>query len=277
MIKLAFLWNFDKAPIIYDYWRDGLRAAIEEIGKEHDVDIYLGVDCDSVEDEYDALLFWTDSNDPIIGKFTNYSGKKGIILTTDPQDIDNLKRLDTVFCESKPVYEAVRAHGIHAVKAFGTDTDFYKPNEEIKKNLEYFYPATFSPWKRQRDIAHLGKKLWCIGTVQPDGQEDLEACKATDVHIAEGYFKSEYIRDCYQRAKHVIIPAVHGSERTVLEAMATDILPEVTNPQNVRTRSYVDDYLNISVKDEEVNSPRQFVERFYNHRLYAQKIVGGLS
>ena len=268
-MKIAFIWWWDMAEQFYPYWRDGLRAAIEHIGKDNDVDFYLGTK--PPEEEYDAILFWGDSNCPFFRHLPNYHAKKGIILTTNPHNIDNLKGLDVVFCESTPVYEAVRLHGIHAVKAFGTDTDFFTPDESVKKDIPYFYPATFSPWKRQRDIAHLGKELYCVGTVQPDGQEDLQACLDNGVNVAQGYFQVKEIRNLYRRAKNVIIPAVHGSERTVLEAMSSGIHPKVTNPSNVRTRSYIE--------EQEISglSDREFVVKNYNPAQYAEKILKGFS
>ena len=272
-MRMAFIWNYDKAHEIYDYWRDGLKRAIEIIGRENDVDVFLGRDYLNMEDIYDCQLYWTDSNDPIFQTIEKYKGKKGIILTTDPQNFDNLKKLDVVFCESQPVKEQVRAQGLKAVKAFATDTDFYMPDLKKEKDMEYFYPATFSPWKLQRDIAHLGDKLWCIGTVQPDGLEDLQACEQNNVNIAKGYFKAEYIRDCYQRAKKVPIPAIHGSERTVLEAMACNIVPDVTNVQNIRTRSYIEEYANAS----RYITPRDFVLGEYSPKKYAEKLLYHLS
>ena len=79
--------------------------------------------------------------------------------------------------------------------------NFFTPDETVKKDLEYFYPATFSPWKLQSRIAHLGPKLTCIGTVQPDGEYDLRCCQDNDVNIEIGYFPVEKIRDYYRRAK----------------------------------------------------------------------------
>ena len=268
-MRLCFLWWWDRAEEIYPYWRDGLRAAIEYIGRENDVDIYLGEM--ELDEEYDAILFWGDSNCSFFNVMDKYKGKKGIILTTDPHNMDNLKKLDVVFCESQPIYDAVRAQGIHAVKAFGTDSDFYEPDVKVKKDIEYFYPATFSPWKRQSTIAHYGNKLTCIGTVQPDGQEELEACKKAGVNVEIGYFPAEKIREYYQRAKNVPIPAIHGSERTVLEAMACNIVPLV-NTDNKRALSYVLEYA-----EAKVITPRDFIESFYSHKRYAQKILKGFQ
>lgn len=270
-MRIAFMWWWGRAEEIYPYWRDGLRAAIEHIGRDHEVDIWLGEV--KPNEDYDAYLIWGDSNCPAIEQLQDKSGKKGIILTTDPHNIENLKLMDVVFCESTPVYEAVRLHGIHAVKAFGTDTDFFTPiygkGLANFEDIEFFYPATFSPWKRQRDIAHLGKRLYCVGTVQPDGQEDLQACLDNGVNVAQGYFKVELIRDLYRRAKNVMIPAIHGSERTVLEAMACGVQPHVMNVNNVRTRSYLKEHAESGL------SLREFVVKNYNAQQYAEKILKG--
>jgi hypothetical protein len=268
-MRIAFVWNFERAKEIYDYWRDGLRAAIEVIGETNDVDVWLGEDYKSINEDYDAYILWGDSNERTIDFFVDKKGKKTLILTTMPQDIENLRKYDVIFCESTPVYEEVRKHGLRAIKAFGTDTDFFVPNDR-EKDVEYFYPATFSPWKLQRNIAHLGDKLYCIGTVQLDGQEDLMACKDKGVHVAKGYFKVDHIRDMYQRARNVPIPAIHGSERTVLEAMASGIKPEV-NQENIKAYSYI--------RELEASglTPRDFVVKNYSHRKYAENIMKGIN
>ena len=140
----------------------------------------------------------------------------------------------------------------------------------MKKDIEYFYPACFSAWKLQGDIAHLGDRLWCVGTIEPDGQDQHDECVKNGVHVAVGYFKAEYIRDLYHRTQKMIIPAVHGSERTVLEAMACGIVPEVTNPANVRTRSYIDEY------EKSGLTPREFVVKNYSHTKYGDTILKAL-
>lgn len=275
MKTLAFLWWWDRAKWAFPRWHDGLKAALNEIGKTHKVDIYLGENIPT--EAYDATLFWGDSNCSIFNQIDRIKGKKGIILTTDPHNIENLKKLDVVFCESNPVYEEVRKHGLHAVKAFGTDVDFFSPEPTVKKDIGYFYPATFSPWKRQSEIAYLGSKLWCVGTVQPDGQKELEACRKTGVNIATGYFWAKHIRNLYRRAKRVIIPAIHGSERTVLEAMSCDIEPIITHGENRRTYSYIKEYKTWCLENPNYQSPRNFIIKNYNFTKYAQDILKGFE
>jgi hypothetical protein len=269
-MKINFLWYFDKASQVYDNWHDGLRAAIDILAKKNKVEWFL----DKIRpenDDADFILFWDDSNSEFFNHLSEYKAKKGICLTTDPVNMGNLRKLDVVYCESEPIYNKVRAEGIRVIRAFGTDTDFFEPTD-IKKDIEYFYPATFSPWKLQRDIAYLGDKLLCVGTFQPDGMDDYDACIKTGVKVKLGYFPPETIKDYYNRAKHVIIPAVHGSERTVLEAMSMNILPEVINKDNKRAQSYIDEF-----KRSNCVTPREFVIENYSAWQYAADLERGME
>ena len=140
------------------------------------------------------------------------------------------------------------------------------------KDIKYLCIGTFSPWKRQRDIAYLGKDLYCCGTIQPDGMEDYEIVLKAGATIKVGYFPAKHIRELYKRAQHVIIPAIHGSERTVLESMSMNILPEVTNSQNIRAKSYIEEYLKSGCK-----TPREFVVKNYSHKKYAEDLLKGIE
>ena len=268
MKRIAFIWWFDRATEIKPNWRDGLRAALEEIEKEHTVDWYL--DCTyPIKDDYDFILFWGDSECPFFNQLDSYKCKKGICLSTYPLLYDNLRKLDVVYCESTPIYDAVRGQGIHAIKAFGTDTNFYTPDDTVK-DIDFFYPATFSPWKNQSGIVIYGDKLLCVGTVQPDGQMELEACRMAGVRTEIGYFPAEKIRDYYRRAKNVPIPAKHGSERTVLEAMSMNILPDVSEA-NFKAYSYIREF-----KNSVYIFPRDFVLRYYSPEVYAENLLRGM-
>lgn len=265
-MTIAFVWYFEKASQVYDNWRDGLRAAIEIIEKQHKVHWMIGKELP--EDKFDAIIFWDDSNSSFFQYIDRYHAKKGLFLTTNPQNFDNLRKLDVTYCESEPVYDEVRRQSIRAIKAFGTDTNFFKPSKKVK-DIEYFYPATFSPWKKQSEIAYLGDKLLCIGTVQPDGISEVTECRRKGVRIEEGYFPAEKILGYYQRSKNVMIPAIHGSERTVLEAMACGIIPYV-NKENVKAYSYIKEL------EESGLTPREFVVKNYSAEKYAKDILRGL-
>lgn len=265
---IAFVWYWERASEIYPNWRDGLRAALEEIDKTRHVGWYMDKHIPP-EGHYDFILFWGDSECSFFNELDKYNSKKGICLSTMPTNFNNLRKLDVVFCESEPVYQAVRREGIRAIKAFGTDTNFFQP-KEVKKDIPYFYPATFSPWKRQSTLSDHGSDLWCVGTLQPDGQGELNAVANAGCHVEVGYFPPEKIRDYYQRAVHVPIPSVHGSERTVLEAMACNILPDV-NSENEKAYSYIKEF-----KSSKFLFPRDFVVNKYSHKKYAEALLKGI-
>ncbi len=271
-MNIAFIWYFDKASRVYDNWRDGHRAMIDVLVNEgHKVDMYLDKSMPE-PGEYDVLLFWASSNEDFFQELDRYQSEIfAICLTTNPHNPENLKKMDVIFVESTPVLLECQQLGLHTVKAFGTDTDFFSPDPKVKKDIKYFYPATFSPWKLQRNIAHYGEGLLCVGTVQPDGLSDLQACEHTGVQIRKGYFPAEEIRDYYRRAKQVVVPAIHGSERTVLETMSMDMIPRV-NPENKKANSYFDE-----LRNSNFESPRAFILDRYSHKKFAHDIIGGLK
>lgn len=282
--NIAVIWWFDKASMVFENWRDGLRSAIELIQKKHNVTWFLDKTYPDPKDDYDFILLWDDSNSGFFDFVDNYKCRKGLCLTTMPDNIENLKKLDVVYCESTPVYHHVMSHSydvddrgnstpvFKVIKAFGTDTDFFKPDPKVLKDIPYFYPATFSPWKRQDEIADLGNNLYLVGTIQPDGLDIYQRCANKGCIIETGYFPVNKIRKMYQRAENVIIPAIHGSERTCLEAMATDILPFITHPDHEKLYSYVKEF-----KESGISSPREFVLKNYSHKVYAQKLLEGIE
>ena len=277
-MRIALIWNFGQAREIFPNWRDGHRAALEEVAKKHHIDWYFGDDYKKIKNgEHDFLMFWTDATDPVVHHFDDNDAKKGIIITSDNNFPGNLKKFDVVYCESEPVLKQVESFGVRAILGMGTDTDFYAPDDSVEKDIEYFYPATFSPWKKQSEIAHFGKKLLCVGTKQPDGEAEYLACVQKGVRIELGYFQAQKIRDYYLRTQKIVIPAVHGSERTVLEVMSMNIIPEVTNGHiNVRTASYGKEYEKEKKENKDL-TPRDFILKYYSHVQYGKALLEGIE
>lgn len=265
-MRIAFLWPFEKAKDILPNWRDGHRAAIEELGKHHTVEWFLGEDCNQSFNDYDFVLVWDDGTKPVPDTIS----RRGLMLTTENTIYHpNIRQYDVVYCESKPIKDKVRALGMRAIVAMGTDTTYFSPVDR-QKDIEYFYPATFSPWKRQSSIAYLGNALFCVGTMQPDGQDELKACLDNGVSVEVGYLPVETIRGYYARTHHVMIPAIHGSERTVLESMSMGILPEV-NSENIKAYSYI-----IELEQSGL-SPREFVLTYYSEFTYCDALRKGIE
>ena len=264
--KIAFNWAWGRAKEIFPTWRDGLRTAIEIIAQTHDVDWVLG---EEPEDKYDFILVWGADNAPVLQR--KYSCPVGLCYgSTFPPNVDNLRNISVIYVENMITYGLARQAGLRTIKAFGTDTDFFSP-KRCKKDIEYFFPATFSPWKKQSSIAYLGDRLLCVGEVQPDGGEEYRACFNKGVQLIPENVSSEKVRDFYRRSEKVIIPARYGSERTVLEAMSNNILPEIM-VENDRAIIYVQEFI-----DSHMKSPRAFVKKYYSAKVYADQLMKGME
>ena len=268
-MNIDLVWYFSKAHWVYPLYRDGVRAAMEEIARRgHTVRWHLGLD-PQIPTDSDFILLWDSSGSQFIKRLKDYPQRKGIILTTDlGMDVEALRPFDIVFAEAQPVVDKIRPYGIRVVKAFGTDTDFFRPTYE-EKLYKAFYPATFSPWKRQNLFADkYGRDGLCVGTVQPDGWGIYEHCIRQGTHVITGYLPAKLLKALYNMSEFVDITGWEGSGRTVLEAMSLgkDVL---VSPENHKCQSYIDEYTRSGLE------PRDFVLKNYSEKTYADAILKG--
>jgi len=283
--KLAIVWDWGLASWANPLVWDGLKAAMKIIGEKHQVDWYM--DGKYPEDKYDWILPWGVGSIPFNETIEKYSCKKALLCAGHPQDTRNFEKFDVIFTESPAVQNEIRAKGFHSVLAFGTDTNFFKP-ENQPKIVDCFYPATFSTWKRQDLFAVVGNRGLACGTVQPDGIPLLEECKKTGVRVIEGLVPSGMVARMYNMTKCVLITSWHGSERTLLEAMSCNV-PVVITKDNLLTCSLANDEV-IQVEptpegvlvgiDQAINkkvNTREYVWNNYSQHIYARKILKELN
>lgn len=273
-MKISTIWHFNQAKLIWPYFRDGLRSALEIISEDHEVEWVL--EDGSPRLDSDFLLFWDDSNSTYVQRFLDYKCRKGLILTTDlGLNIENLHNYDVVFSETKFIADKVRSHGIRSIKAFGTDDSFFNPYysnrtpQKIRWNA--FYPATFSKWKRQDVFSkkHRQRGL-LLGTIQPDGWDILKECVGNRTQVMIGYFPVDYIRELYLMSEMVDITGYEGSGRTVLEAMSMD-LPVEVSLDNYKCRSYIRELKASGL------TPRKFILKEYSAKCYADNLMKGIA
>ena len=276
---IDLIWYFDRAKEIWPNYRDGVRAAMEELERRgHTVRWHLGTDV-KIKPDSDFILNWDNSTSEFIPEMNKYPQRKGLILTTElGLNLDGLKNYDVIFAESEYVADMIKPHGIRVIKAFGTDTDYFHymwddlpDGTSISRTYKAFYPSTFSPWKRQNLFADIyGDKGLCLGTIQPDGWDILKYTvdKGTNVYI--GYLPVDKVREFYSDSEKVHITGYEGSGRTVIEALSMG-LPVEVSLDNHKCQSYLKEFKASGME------PREFAVAHYSAQGYADSLMKGLD
>lgn len=265
---------------------DGLHGALKLIGQKHQVDWFL--QGDEPDDSYDWIMPWGVGSIPFNNTIEKFKAKKALICAGHPQDTANMEKFDAVFVESPAVYKELAPFCKRIEIAFGTDTDFFHPKQDEDEMFDVFYPATFSDnWKRQELFAQAAKGLRAMacGVIQPDGVNGYRSCIDNDVYVMAGLIPTQIISELYRMSKVCVITSWHGSERSALEALASNI-PLVLTRDNTLTASLVEGKaiivdpnpisirqgIDIALRKTEFNA-RDWVLSNYSHHKYAEKIL----
>jgi len=309
-MKLSVICDWE-APLIQTITRgDGFIKALEILKKEWDVKLYrLGKECSIplpvpviqkptperiaqavLADKPDIILFFRD----FTSKTTQFLQGKGIpmaICLTGGTFRQNIDAYDLVFVESKVYEDEFKALGKRVIRAFGIDTDLFKPIKQ-PKIWDAIFPATFANWKRHSIFAEtMGNKGVACGWMYPDHeQENWQICQEKGTMILP-HLSHKAVAYLMNAAKTCVITSdsTGGSQRTVLEAMACNI-PVIVASDSDKTTEYIRDCgigetINPDpnsirkaierLKDKEVNS-REWVIKNYSAQVYADKLKQGL-
>jgi len=282
-MKICVVHPWGKAKWANPVTHDGLFAALDLIAKDHQVDWYLGDD--RPKDEYDWIIPWGVMSIPFNDTIQQYSGKKAIFCAGHPQDTANIEKFDVVFVESPEVKRLMDSAHPNIQIAFGTDTDYFKPQKE-EKVFDAFFPATYSPWKRQDLFAEAtrGYRALTCGYIQPDGIELWQSCSAQGGYTMGGLVPTRLIATLYNMSKCVVITAWHGSERTALEAMSSNTPLVVTKDNELVCSLLTKECITVDPDPVSVRrgmleaitrSPqtRKYVLHNYSHYIYAENIL----
>lgn len=292
-LRIAFVHPWSRAKWAEPLVWDGLHGALEIIGKKHQLDWFL--EDDVPDDSYDWILPWGVGSLPFNNTIEKYKARKALICAGHPDDLANIDKFNCVFVESPAVYEKMKPFCQRIVLAFGTDTDFFRPpnqfhEEPIKKMFDAFYPATYSPWKRQDLFAKAleGYKAMTCGVIQLDGVNLYQECEQRGIYTMAGLVPTKLIAQLYNMSKVCVITSWHGSERSALEAMATNI-PLVVTKDNELVCSLVSDQCFVAepspegvreaflkALDSKVTT-RDYIKEKYSHYIYARKILDVLE
>ena len=259
-MRLAIVndWYDKKSAVFFN--KDGFLRMLEVLRerdgwetrffKKHDSTFVFPHDCvdldfspdphDAVLDwKPDAILFFADFSRPIIKEFENCGIPLAICFTgggfTDYQNIP-----DIVFVESDSYLQEFKQRGLNVRQAFGTNTELFRPMPWQPKKFKAVFPATFAGWKRHELFAKaMGSDGLACGFWQPHETGCYEVCQENGTALLH-HQNAESCALIYNMGHTCVVTSssVGGSQRTVLEAMASNI-PVIVTRDSEKTSEYI--------------------------------------
>lgn len=246
-MKIAFVWQgFDGR---YGAWRDGLWAAMKIVEKHHEVRYFDFPLATNGIHEYnpDMVLYW-EAPCTYAGKDRmNYwevqalPYKKALLFAGGNLKPEWLEGFDLFFVESKINEEEFTALGKPWKRAFGVNTQIFKP-EKQPKVFDGVFQATCASWKRPWIGSEaLGNKYMVMGRYQETDPIGFQRVRESGGLVlpeqtAEGV-------NSLINASHTVVNTSDfwgGGQRSTLEAMAAGI-PVVVMEDSPKNREFVEE------------------------------------
>lgn len=300
---------FDKKSAVF-FNKDGFLRAIGILGKEWDVKFFklhdqtftvphdCGFDLEFSPDPYqkmvdwkpDAILFFCDFSRPLLAKFRDSNIPIAIAYTggefRNHEDVP-----DVVFVESDSYFQKFKARGLNVRRAFGVNTELFKPMPQPKV-FDAVFPATMAGWKRHNLFAEaMGSRGLACGFWQPHEMHIIEKLQEHKTAILH-HQNAESVALIYSMGRTCVITSGNdgGSQRAVLEAMACNI-PMVVMSDSDKTSEYVRDCGIGAIVDPDVNQIRNAVDEWkdrtvetrdwviknYSEYVYAEQLKAGIE
>lgn len=231
----------------YGQWKDGLWAAMQEIEKQgHDV-AYLEPGIDESRWNADIVLYW-EAPCTLNGKDrANYEAvldikkPKALLFAGGAVRADICYGFDLYFVESKLNEEEFEQLGLPWKRAFGVNTQIFKP-EKQPKVFDGYMQATYAAWKRHKLFAEaLGFKGVASGRKQDHEKFCYEECEKNGVLTLEE-LPAQVVASLIN-ASHTVVNTAEfwgGGQRCTLEAMACGV-PVIVMEDAPKNREYVEE------------------------------------
>jgi glycosyltransferase involved in cell wall biosynthesis len=251
-VKIAFVhdWKVNYQQELD--WQDGLSAALKELEKRgHQVARFVcGIERGFIPNPYgdicvtadmpaeishaqpDVILHWADMTRPNAKPLKILEIPMALCFAGGETNIYNTYDFNHVFVESQIYKNQFDELGVPCSIAFGTNTDLFKPVEQVK-SFDTIFPGTFAAWKRHSLYANAvqGLRSLAVGYKYNDHEQECwEECLRLGTTILP-HVSAEVLHYLYASSKICVVTSLSsgGSQRTVLEAMAMNLPLIVTD------------------------------------------------
>jgi glycosyltransferase involved in cell wall biosynthesis len=297
-MRIAFIWQGSSKPEIFSHWNDGLRTAMRSVENFHEV-VYREP-WDNLDD-VDLILYWESpctANDNKNGTHYNrirkMDKKKILLFAGGPINLIDAIGFDLYLVESKINEDEFLSIGLPFRRAFGVNTNIFKPMNE-EKIWDGIHHAASASWKRQHLMAEaLKEKCLVVGREQSnDHMTFVRSRELGALVIPEQPY--EEVAKLINRSHFLIQTAEFwgGGQRATLEAMACGV-PVICMEDSPKNREYVEesgfgmvvyphpDAIRDAVKflKEHPLPPKQgteYVRSKWKHTHYASNILSAIE
>lgn len=241
-LAIALIWQ-NGTPRI-DKWHDGLRAALELLKADYDID-YIEPTDDF--EPYDILIYW-ESPCTINSEYRdNYlkvmnSPKPTILLFAGGQIMNGWANgFNRVCIESQINIAEFLEVGIKTSTAFGINSALFKPYK-VKKEFNVVHHGTCANWKRQSLVAEsFGEKALLIGRYQPHDPLMFDKARELGATVLDELNHEELVKKlCSAQVLLQTSDFWGGGQRCTLEGMACG-LPVICMTDSPKNREYVEE------------------------------------
>lgn len=240
--RIALLYYIPKENTEkYNNWEDGFTKAIDLLSEDFEITKYNLYDIQPSANElnqYDLVIgksCWGWIVDNYIQSLKHLNTRKGIVVSCSkaPQK-DKALFYDIVWYETE-FYEKLIDFHPNAYRAFGINSDVFKPLNNIKKDIDVLGIGAITAYKRFHKLNEIdGNKKVIIGTTNTPDFDNVRDLLSSDIEIIE-YLSQKELARYINRSKLVYIPCEinGGGERAVLESLScgANVCVENDNPK----------------------------------------------
>lgn len=295
----------DKPPLIfvwqgvsgcYGTLKDGLYAALKLL--ENDYDISYKEPWDDIGEG--TVLYWEapvtiqGKNAEHYRRIMNLSNKKILLFAGGPLNPEWVKGFDLVLVESEINEKECEQYGITYKRAFGVNTEIFKPIKREKK-YKAIHHGTCASWKRQNLLCNALKgEALIVGRDQPEDPAMFTECR-TQGSTVIGTQPPETVAELLNESMVLVQSSDYwgGGQRATLEAMACGTQIVVMNDSPKNCEFVTDSGFGMIVSpdenaikeavDELVKNPHDpqiainYVLNKWTHRHYAKALLEAIT
>lgn len=239
---------------------DGILAAVAELSKRHDLRFfthnkYGNRDIEFTENginyvlteqldrhwewiiQADVILSWGSLDRPWHARLPR-NVPAILCFAGGPTEHPHLHNFDHIVVESEVYFRSFSRHVVGVSRAFGTNTDIFRPEPRTPKIFDAIYPASFCYHKNQEVFARaMGPRGLAVGNynVEDIVGKCLQFGTPTVRRVS-----SAALSDLYNMARVCVVPCgpSGGAQRVVLESFACGI-PVVLADDNDKCAEFV--------------------------------------